>query len=61
MAVHDRLDYECINCGEHWPQGACPATFAEHVVETHPCPDHPMTKCDFPGERLFDPYSREVQ
>lgn len=59
MATHDKLDFECINCGQHWPQGRCPATGAEHVVETHPCEDHKITPCEHPGENLFNPYEQK--
>jgi hypothetical protein len=45
MAVHDKLDYECINCGEKWPQGMCPATQEAHVVEEISCPDHQRAEC----------------
>jgi hypothetical protein len=48
MAVHDKLDFICKRCGEHWPQGHC-VKGGDHDVETFPCPEHPLTKCPKPG------------
>jgi hypothetical protein len=52
MAVHDKLDFVCITCKESWPQGSC-LNGTNHIVETFPCPDHPLTGCPSPGAGKF--------
>lgn len=59
MATDDGIDFVCKLCGEHWPQGRCQITMMEHDVLTIPCANHPITKCEHPGENLFNPYHQK--
>lgn len=44
IGIHDKLDYVCTICGEHWPQGEC-ITGEAHDVVTIACPEHVNGPC----------------
>lgn len=59
LAIHDKLDFICRNCEQHWPQGIC-LDGREHDVIEISCKEHPLTECTESNSHNHDPYWKNL-